>query len=382
MRSVCARLSQASIAVGSMAASLGSGTGACVQPMSTTARPRSALFGSPDCWFLTGSINLGHPDKVAKGSNGEDALFESAFCAGVADGVGGWSLSGVDAGKYSRSLMANVAAAVDLSKPLGSAASDAAGAGKTARVAGPPFDLHDVAAAAAANTTATGSSTLCLAAPSRGLKAQTYNLGDSGWAHLRLGGGNLFAKDWGEHQRAQWGVMARSNPQNHYFNCPVQIGTGSPDNTTMGDSVELSVRPGDVLLLSTDGLFDNLFDHDICNTLRRVSFEPCLVAVEAASQGALTPSGPAKLASGRVAETVSSCQTTLRALAAALAMESQRLGADTQAQSPFAAAAARSGYLFDGGKLDDAAVVLALIMPPAARAPEASQGEEESERVE
>jgi protein phosphatase PTC7 len=366
MRSVCGKISRTALALGSVA----SASGARLQPMSTTARTRSALFGAPDCWFLTGSVNLGHPDKVAAGTNGEDALFESPFVAGVADGVGGWSLSGVDAGEFSRSIMANVGKACDLSRPLAGDKDAADDSATIARVPGPPFDLTAVANVAADNTTVTGSSTLCMAAPGKGLVVQTYNLGDSGWLHLRLGGGNLFGKDWGEHQKAQWGVIDRSVPQNHYFNCPLQLGTGSPDTADMGAVQDLSVRPGDLILLTTDGLFDNMFNHDICNTMRRMSFEPCLVAVEAASQGALTPSGPAKLASGRVTEAQAACQTTLRALSAALAMESQRLGADTQAKSPFATAAAKNGFLYNGGKLDDAAVVLALVMPPAASSAE------------
>lgn len=46
---------------------------------------------------------LPHPDKVATG--GEDAFFVSSHgqgAFGVADGVGGWNMEGVDPSRYSR----------------------------------------------------------------------------------------------------------------------------------------------------------------------------------------------------------------------------------------------------------------------------------------
>ena len=48
---------------------------------------------------------LPHPDKVETG--GEDAFFVSSHgqgAFGVADGVGGWNLEGVDPSRYSRSV--------------------------------------------------------------------------------------------------------------------------------------------------------------------------------------------------------------------------------------------------------------------------------------
>ena len=38
-------------------------------------------------------------------SAGEDSHFATGDTVGVADGVGGWSKAGIDAGKYARSLM-------------------------------------------------------------------------------------------------------------------------------------------------------------------------------------------------------------------------------------------------------------------------------------
>jgi hypothetical protein len=55
--------------------------------------------------LVSGAHMIPHPEKRHKG--GEDAYFlsEDGQVLGVADGVGGWALSGVDSGLYSKSLM-------------------------------------------------------------------------------------------------------------------------------------------------------------------------------------------------------------------------------------------------------------------------------------
>jgi len=62
--------------------------------------------------LVCGSCCLPHPSKVETG--GEDAHFicvdEQAI--GVADGVGGWALHGIDAGEYARELMSNAVSAI------------------------------------------------------------------------------------------------------------------------------------------------------------------------------------------------------------------------------------------------------------------------------
>ena len=55
-------------------------------------------------WLGVAGAVLPHPDKVETG--GEDAFFVSTHgqgAFGVADGVGGWNLEGVDPSRYSRS---------------------------------------------------------------------------------------------------------------------------------------------------------------------------------------------------------------------------------------------------------------------------------------
>ena len=48
-------------------------------------------------------------DKTKEGKSPEDSLYTSSDLLIVADGVGGWSLQGVDSGVFSRELVGKVA---------------------------------------------------------------------------------------------------------------------------------------------------------------------------------------------------------------------------------------------------------------------------------
>ena len=51
----------------------------------------------------------------------------------------------------------------------------------------------------------------------------------------------------------------RTLEQQHSFNFPFQLGTGSKDSPADAFSEETSVQEGDIVILGTDGLFDNVF---------------------------------------------------------------------------------------------------------------------------
>lgn len=79
----------------------------------------------------------------------------------------------------------------------------------------------------------------------------------------------LYATSLGDCQvmvlRPSWNdVYYKSKEEWHWFDCPRQLGTNSPDTPNQNalmDKVDLEV--GDVVLAMTDGLVDNLWDHEI-----------------------------------------------------------------------------------------------------------------------
>ncbi|KAI1320383.1 hypothetical protein EDD11_001185 [Mortierella claussenii] len=90
-----------------------------------------------------------------------------------------------------------------------------------------------------------GSSTACLAIL-RDDELRIANLGDCGVSVIRR---NEF--------------IFRTEEQQHSFNYPFQLGTGSTDSPTDAQVFTVKVESGDIVVMGTDGIFDNLFDEDI-----------------------------------------------------------------------------------------------------------------------
>lgn len=238
-----------------------------------------------------GSFYLPHPAKAKTG--GEDAHFICTLtpAIGVADGVGGWADLGIDAGLYARELMSHSLAAIQ-EEPKGS------------------IDLIRALEKAYVRTKAKGSSTACIAALTDG-GLYAVNLGDSGFLLVRNGC-----------------AVFKSPSQQHGFNFPYQLDCNNAGDSPSSAMVfKITVAPGDVLIVGTDGLFDNLYDEDISG-----------VVFEAMGAGL----GPLMTAQ-RIAELAQ-----LRAM-------------DQTKSSPFSDGAREAGFDYHGGKLDDITVVVSYI---------------------
>ncbi|XP_051149908.1 probable protein phosphatase 2C 55 [Andrographis paniculata] len=235
------------------------------------------------------------PKRVqARRPSGEDAHFfcSAAQVIGVADGVGGWSRKGIDAGKYAEELMTYAADAVE---------------GKSPGEVNPRRVLEE----AYLNAAAEGSSTACIiAVAGRWLRAA--NLGDSGFVVVRNGG-----------------VLYRSPAQQHYFNCPYQMGCASGQSPDDAEELVVALRAGDVIVAGTDGLFDNMFAWEIAELV-----SACLRDEAAA-------------------------EVTANAVATAA-----RRRSEGRELTPFELAASIDAGLesYIGGKIDDITVVVAYII--------------------
>ncbi|KUF75964.1 protein phosphatase 2C 80 [Phytophthora nicotianae] len=219
----------------------------------------------------SGACGLPHPQKRATG--GEDAWFISGNTVGVADGVGGWARKGIDSGEYSRTLMNSAKRTVT--------ASD-----KTPT----PLQVLTVAHRSAQPDKAEGGA-------------------------------------------LRWQVVHETPNQCHYFNCPYQLGFGANgDKPEMGEVYDLETQEGDVIVLGTDGLFDNLFPKQIASLLDTV-----------------LPSTPEL--DHHSMEKVASC----------IAHTAHKAAKGTKSKTPFAVAAQQAGYEYLGGKMDDITVVTSLV---------------------
>jgi protein phosphatase PTC7 len=241
---------------------------------------------------------------------GDDACFMAAHklgdVIGVADGVGGWRTYGVDPSLFPSTLMTTCERIVSRGhfqpqQPVGV-------------IAASYYELLENKAPLI------GSCTACLVSLDREDKMlYTANLGDSGFRVVREGT-----------------VVHRSEEQQHYFNTPFQLavapsglqGVVLSDSPESAQSTSFGVQEGDVILVGTDGLFDNLSEDMILKHIR-------------------------KLKDPR--------PENVQHVASLIAHEAHELAFDSEYMSPFSMNAAANGLDIKGGKPDDITVLISRV---------------------
>lgn len=156
-----------------------------------------------------------------------------------------------------------------------------------------------------------GSTTICAASfdPDTGILDIT-NIGDSQLIVVRNGA-----------------VALEIPPGTFAFNAPFQIGFGmygEPQGEIKEQSIEksLSLDRGDLVIIATDGLFDNVYLEDICKAVI---------------------SSQEQIDTAAKADSPESAASALKRIAKKLALKAQRQGNDPAYFSPFAKEAIESG---------------------------------------
>ena len=296
-------------------------------------------------------------DKKTRPNSGQDAFFvsrigESSDVAfGVADGVGGWADSGVDAADFSHGICDYMAYAAYTYRPS-----------KTET----PFSARSLMQRGYEDiskdeTVPYGGSTACVAIAKADGSLDVANLGDSGFMHLRLNA-----------------IHDYSEPQTHAFNAPYQLsvlpqkvlaqmgtfgGVQFRDFPKDANVTHHSLRHGDVLVFATDGVWDNLSSQDILRVVSRL-----MVGARAWEH---TPDG---IQVGRElhhfieiddgssgGEEIPSLQSFL---AVGITREAKAASINTKKDGPFAKEVQKR-YPFEywrGGKVDDICVLVAIVV--------------------
>jgi protein phosphatase PTC7 len=173
---------------------------------------------------------LPHPAKVRWG--GEDAVFTKGRNFGVFDGVSGAEKKdGVPL--YSRTL------ANEMKK----------------RVGNEGLNVQEMTkflteAADVADAFATGASTAVVASIGENGFLQALNVGDSCCMVVRDGM-----------------VAAKTREISHYWECPYQLSSDSPDRPKDGTKLNVELTSGDIIIMGSDGIFDNVSDDMILDTV-------------------------------------------------------------------------------------------------------------------
>ncbi|KAF6147386.1 hypothetical protein GIB67_003284 [Kingdonia uniflora] len=175
--------------------------------------------------FIAGSFYIPKDNSKPSGQDAHLICPEEQVLA-LADGVGGWAKHGIDSGEYARELISNLEIAIQSGNNHG--------------------DLERVLLDAYSNTKAKGASTACIIKLTDRV-LNCLNVGDSGFIVVQEGA-----------------VIYRSPIQQSYFNCQFQLGNSpSCNRPNSAQSMKVMVQPGDIIVAGTDGLFDNLFKHEI-----------------------------------------------------------------------------------------------------------------------
>ncbi|MCJ1402271.1 hypothetical protein MMC11_005491 [Xylographa trunciseda] len=294
--------------------------------------------------------------------SGQDAFFVSNIgtsknvAFGVADGVGGWSDSGIDSADFSHGLCGRMA---DIASKASTASTKHAWEFKKGDLKARDLMQKAYSAILEEKKIRGGGSTACIAVGHSDGTLQVANLGDSGFVQLRPNA-----------------VYFASKPQTHAFNTPYQLSVFHPkllarslafghkplsDQPKDASVTDHTVKHGDVLVFATDGVWDNLSSTDVMKLVSRymTGFNGWVDGkdgITASDQlGVLTTEGGI----GKERE------NTLQALlAVAITGEAKAASENTKLDGPFAREVQRyyPGEDWHGGKVDDICVVVAVVV--------------------
>ena len=134
-------------------------------------------------------------------------------------------------------------------------------------------------------------------------------------------------------------MVFKSTEQWHWFDCPRQLGTNSPDTpNTCAVVDEVAILEGDVVLAMSDGVIDNLWEHEIVEKVSE--------SLERWNKGDV--SRHKVLKGGKAVDE----QTGVMEFVAEELMEAAKVIAlDPYAESPFMEHAIEEGLASEGGEL-------------------------------
>ena len=130
-------------------------------------------------------------------------------------------------------------------------------------------------------------------------------------------------------------VVYKTEEQWHWFDCPRQLGTNSPDTPKENAKTDIvDIEEEDVVVAVSDGVTDNLWEHEIVETVTD-SVKKWKTGAEGSQDGMVF-------------------------VARELMKAAQVIAEDPSAESPFMERAIDEGLAIEGGKMDDISVVVGL----------------------
>ncbi|KAH8204807.1 hypothetical protein TruAng_000996 [Truncatella angustata] len=312
-----------------------------------TPRPFPPPFLSPPSGSFSDPLSTHHQSRDKRAfvggelirgwTNGDDAVYASDYFICANDGVGAWSMRPRGhAGLWSRLILHFWVAAMqeDITQPRSP--------GQEYR----PDPVKYLQAAYERTLKATSGPSDCQGTTTAA-GAQLFYKGDAydSEAAVPL----LYATNLGDGQvmvvrPSIQEMIYKTTEQWHWFDCPRQLGTNSldtPNDNAVVDLIEL--EEGDIVLAMSDGVIDNLWEHEIVENVTRS------VRRWENGEGGSADGPRYGGANGGMTFVAEELMTAAKVIAQ-----------DPFAESPFMEHAVEEGLPMEGGKLDDISVVAAL----------------------
>lgn len=204
-----------------------------------------------------------------------------------------------------------------------------------------------------------GSCTMCVATLDKRQGQLSYsNVGDCGLLvirHLDAGTTGYIRDRAQTKSSSDLRVVYISQQQLKSFNLPYQLGfsdiEGAPqtfETPSDADTASISVIPGDIVILASDGLYDNLELNEIVDEVRAWEKEYSLNAANIKFPMA------------------DNSNTIIQKLAERLVRRAREVSLDEVKDSPFAVLAKENDILWSGGMPDDTSIIVGRILtiPP------------------
>ncbi|GME54663.1 Protein phosphatase 2C-like protein [Neofusicoccum parvum] len=141
-------------------------------------------------------------------------------------------------------------------------------------------------------------------------------------------------------------VVYKTAEQWHWFDCPRQLGTNSPDTPRENAVLDrVQIEEDDVVLAMSDGVVDNLWEHEVLENV-----------VDSMHKW---ENGEADFSDGEKKDEKSYADG-MQYVAQELVKAARTIAEDPFAESPYMEKAVDEGLSIEGGKLDDISVVAAI----------------------
>lgn len=305
--------------------------------------------------------------QAVRGAEGSSVTEHTHTYLCVADGVGSWRQYGVDPRLFANKLVENTLAVIESDEKQRLLMMETSGLGDLALFDPEPISPLDAIMDGWSITRKekiTGSSTICVASLNNETnQLDLSNIGDCGLMVVRHmdseTAGYMRDRDTPRHLRNNdLRIAFLSQQQLKSFNLPYQLGySGIEDHTdnfetpTDAATHSMTVFPGDIIVLATDGLFDNL---DLDDLVKHIS------EWENKHFGKMWLKNPLDLPG----EGTNKDQVAMDELARSLVERARELSLDKTRDSPFALLAKDNDIMWSGGMPDDTTIVIARVTEP------------------